>query len=150
MNPESIPADLSPSIFSPTSEIQSKISKLYHIRYKCITIVDLPDVAVPSDTSTVSDETVILQTDRIIRHVVEKLSDRLAKSSTPAETAEASTLLPTLINGNIQQQKELLSRLLSDYFPSKTYADATTQVTNRIILTILFYFLLDFKQLTID
>jgi hypothetical protein len=52
--------------------------------------------------------------------LVEILSDLLAEVSTPADTATASTLLQTLINGDIQQQRELLSRLLSDIFPSQT------------------------------
>ncbi len=94
-----------------------------------------------SDTATASNETGILQTDRIVRHLVEKLSDILAKSSTTTDTATASTLLPTLISGDIQQQQELLSHLLSDYLPSNTHVDVATQVTNRTISAILFYFL---------
>jgi len=97
-----------------------------------------------SDTATASNETGILQTDRIVRHLVEKLSDILAKSSTSADTTTASTLLPTLISGDIQQQQELLSHLLSDYLPSNTHVDVATQVTNRTISAILFYFILFF------
>jgi hypothetical protein len=80
---------------------------------------------------------VIIQTDMLVHHVVEQLSDLLAKSSTEhvsstsAHMEKASTLLSTLTDGDIQQQKQLLSHLLHDYFQSKTNVDVATQVIEK-------------------
>ena len=76
----------------------------------------------------------IIQTDMLVHHLVEKLSDLLIKfstedtSSTPNHITKASTLLSNVTDGNIQQQKQLLSHLLYGYFQSQTHIDVATQV----------------------
>jgi hypothetical protein len=89
----------------------------------------------------------------IIHHVVEEISDLLMKSSnenassTSAHLIKASTLLSSLTEGNIQQQKQLLSHLLHDYFQSKTNIEVGTQVIEKNIKYISFFFLfLDFTE----
>ncbi len=108
----------------------------------------------PNDSENISNEKLIIQTDVLIRHLVEKLSNLLIKSpttenvsSTPVHIAQASTLLSTVTGGDIQQQKELLSNLLYDSFRSKTQAEVATQVTDKnISLTFIFlFFCLDFN-----
>jgi hypothetical protein len=70
----------------------------------------------------------------LVHHLVEKLSDLLSKSSTenassaPPHITKASTLLSSVTDGNIQQQKQLLSHLIYDYFQSQTHIEVATQV----------------------
>ncbi len=92
----------------------------------------------PTDSAATSSEKVIIQIEPLVRHLVEKLSERLIKSSTtenvtstPGYITEASTLLFTLTHGDIPEQKELLSRLLFDTFQSKSRVEVSTQVTNK-------------------
>ncbi len=110
-------------------------------------IVDLSNIIVPFDITQISNEKIIIQTEVIVRHLIEKLSDLLTKSSTSDQISATSTLLSTLISGDIQQQRELLSRLLLDPFSSKTYAEVATQVINITISKILFYFILFYSRL---
>jgi hypothetical protein len=93
---------------------------------------------VPTDSAATSSEKVIIQIEPLVRHLVEKLSERLIKSSTtetvastPSYITEVSTLLFTLTHGDIPEQKELLSRLLFDTFQSKSHVEVSTQVTNK-------------------
>lgn len=94
----------------------------------------------PTDFAEISNEKVIIQTDILVRHLVEKLSDLLIKSptttnvsSTSFDIAKASTLLSNLTNGDIQQQKELLHGLLFDSFKSKSHVEVATQVIDKNI-----------------
>jgi hypothetical protein len=93
---------------------------------------------VPTDSAATSSEKVIIQIEPLVRHLVEKLSELLIKSSTtetvastPGYITEASRLLFTLTRGDIPEQKELLSRLLFDTFQSKIRVEVSTQVTNK-------------------
>ena len=84
-----------------------------------------------------SNKRLIIQTDLLAHHLLGRLSNALLVSSdenissnNSIHLAGASTLLSNLTNGNIQQQKQILSHLLTDYFESRNYADAATQVTD--------------------
>ena len=134
LNPVSIPVSLSQSNLSSSNEIQRKVLRCHYIQYQLVNLGDFPNIIMPSDTTKISSERVITQTEIIARHLVEKLSDLLVESFTSTQNTTTSTLLPALLNEDVQQRKELLFRLLLDSFPFKTSVDVSTQVMNRIII----------------
>ncbi len=105
-------------------------------------IVDVSNIIEPlTDSTETSDEKVIIKTEILVDHLVEKLSDLLIKSPTttnvtsiPVNIVKASSLLSNLTNGDTQEQKKLLSRLLFDSFQSKSHVEVATQVINKNII----------------
>ncbi|CAF1180560.1 unnamed protein product [Adineta steineri] len=118
MNLETIPMELSEASTASMNEIQ----------------IDLSNAVTTSDQSRESNRKITIQTDMLVHHIVEKLSDLLIQSSkdgfsTPAHMSRASTLLSNVTEGNRNQQKQLLSHLIYDYFQSQTYIEVSTQTS---------------------
>jgi hypothetical protein len=99
--------------------MQSKINRFMNSKHHLFNEANLPNI----------------QIDTVVHHLVGKLSDLLIKSPTenissiPVHIAKASVLLSTLTDGDIEQQKHLLSHFAYDYLQSKIYAEVATQVT---------------------
>ncbi|CAF3745324.1 unnamed protein product [Rotaria sordida] len=78
-----------------------------------------------SRTFSMNEIPLIIQTDILIHHLVEQISNLLMNFL----ISNDSTIVSILTNGNIQQQKQLLFHLLNDYFQSKTNVDVATQTS---------------------
>ncbi|CAF1016842.1 unnamed protein product [Adineta steineri] len=118
MNLETIPMELSEASTASMNEIQ----------------IDLSNAVTTSDQPRESNRKITIQTDMLVHHIVEKLSDLLIQSSKdgfsiPIHMSRASTLLSTVTEGNRNQQKQLLSHLIYDYFQSQTYIEVSTQTS---------------------
>lgn len=143
LNSELLPFDLSRSNSSPMDEIQSKIYKFNDKKKSNFNVlVDLSSIIMNTDPRGTSNEKLIIQTDLLVQHLVEKLSDLLIKSptienlsSTSVQITKASKLLSEL-TVDIQEQKDLISRLLLDSFQSKPHIEVTTQVIDKNILRV--------------
>ncbi len=132
---ELTPDDLSHSSTSPIDESQHKIYKLKNNKDNFDDILDLSNIIGTTDSTETSNEKVIIETDIFVHDLMEKLSSLLIKSPTTENaSSKASILLSTLTNGDIQQQKEILSSLLLDSFQSKHHVEVATQVTDKNIL----------------
>ena len=107
---------------------------LFNFENKFVDVAQPSDTTVTTDSSRTSNENVIIPTDRLVHHLVEKISDLLTQSagenysSIPVHLARASTLLSTLTDENNQR---LLTRLIHDYFQSKTRVEVATQVIEK-------------------
>jgi hypothetical protein len=114
-------------------------------------IENLPWIVAPSSVVVTTNEwptstgRITISTDVLVRHVAEKLFQLLADSSTrnvpspPAHVAQAATLHSVLTEQNVDRQKQLLIRLLHEYFPSQNRVEICTQVITIALGHVSFY-----------